>query len=52
MNKPELHGIQGGDPVQQQAARWFARLRADDVTERERLQWQAWLAQDPQHRQA
>lgn len=52
MNKPELHGIQGSDPVQQQAARWFARLRADDVTERDRLQWQAWLAQDPQHRQA
>lgn len=52
MNGPKLHGIEGGDPARQQAASWFARLRADDVSERDRMQWQTWLAQDPRHRHA
>lgn len=52
MSKPHLHGIDGSDPLQQQAAAWFARLHADNVTEREREQWQDWLARDPRHRQA
>ncbi len=52
MSKPGLHSIKAGETMRQQAAAWFARLRADDVSERDRLQWQAWLAQDPRHRQA
>ena len=52
MSGPRLHSIEGSDPARQQAAGWFARLRADDVSERDRLQWQAWLAQDPRHRHA
>ena len=52
MNKPRLHSIEGSDPARQQAAAWFVRLRADDVSERDRLQWRAWLAQDPWHRHA
>ena len=52
INGPKLHSIEGSDPTRQQAAGWFVRLRADDVSERERLQWQAWLAQDPRHRHA
>ncbi len=52
MSKPRLHSIEGSIPTRQQAASWFARLRADDVSERDRLQWQAWLAQDPRHRHA
>lgn len=52
MSKPHLHGIDGSDPIQRQAATWFARLRADNVSQREREQWQDWLARDPRHRQA
>ena len=35
-----------------QAAQWYATLRADDVTEDDRRQWQAWLALDPAHAKA
>ncbi len=52
MSKPRLHSIEVSDPTRQQAAGWFARLRADDVSECDRRQWQAWLAQDPRHRHA
>lgn len=48
----DLHVIEGGGPVRQQAAAWFARLRADDVTDAQTRQWQAWLDADPRHRQA
>lgn len=40
-----------GDPVRHEAAAWFARLRADDISERERAQFQHWLA-DNAHRAA
>jgi len=36
----------------QQAAEWFATLRADDASEADRLRWRQWLAQDEHHRAA
>jgi len=36
----------------QQAAEWYAILRADDATDEERHQWKDWLARDPAHAQA
>lgn len=47
-----LRVIDGGDPIQRQAASWFARLRADDVSDSDRRRWQQWLARDPRHRTA
>lgn len=38
--------------VLEQAAEWFAVLSADDVSDQERVQWQLWLAENPQHAQA
>lgn len=52
MNKSDLNVIEGGDPIRRQAAAWFARLRADDVSEHDRQQWQRWLALDARHRLA
>ena len=40
------------DPVQAQAASWFARLRAEDVSADDRQQADAWLAASPEHRAA
>lgn len=48
----DLEVIDGGDPIRRQAAAWFARLRADDVSQADTRQWQAWLEQDPRHRSA
>ncbi|WP_024892138.1 FecR family protein [Luteimonas huabeiensis] len=50
--KPELESIAGGDPVRQQAAAWFARLRSDDATAADTQRWTAWLEADPRHRSA
>ena len=36
----------------QQAAQWYALLRADDASERDRLRWREWVEAHPQHRQA
>lgn len=36
----------------EQAAEWYALLRGDSATERDRLAWQAWLAQRPEHAKA
>lgn len=36
----------------QQAAEWFAALRADDAGEAERLRWRQWLEADARHRAA
>jgi transmembrane sensor len=47
--KPELELIPGGDPVRQQASRWFARLHADDASEQDRQQWRRWMDMDPRH---
>lgn len=52
MSKPDFTLIDGSDRISQQASAWFARLRADDVSENERRQWQRWLAQDRAHRHA
>lgn len=51
MSADELHIVSTSDPVRHEAAAWFARLRADDVSERERVQFQHWLA-DERHRAA
>jgi transmembrane sensor len=48
----DLELIDGGDPIRLQAATWFARLRADDVSEADRRQWQAWANADHRHRTA
>lgn len=52
MKTSELHIVSAGDPVRHQAAAWFARLRADDVSERERVQFQRWLANGSGNRMA
>jgi transmembrane sensor len=52
MRTNELHIASMGDPVRREAAAWFARLRADDVSEREREGFQRWLADDSRHRSA
>ena len=49
---PKLELIDGGDPVRRQAAAWFARLRADDVTAGDTRDWQRWMAADARHRAA
>lgn len=44
--------IEGGDPVRRQAAAWFARQRADDVSVEDIRAWQQWLEADARHRAA
>jgi len=36
----------------EQAAEWYALLRSEEVSERDRERWRAWLAHDPEHRLA
>lgn len=50
MTTDKLHIASTSDPVRHAAAAWFARLRADDVSERERSEFQHWLAEEPRHR--
>lgn len=50
MTADKLHIATTSDPVRHTAAAWFARLRADDVSERERREFQRWLAEEPHHR--
>lgn len=52
MSRPDLTLIDGGDGVDQQATRWFVRLRADDVSEDERQAWRTWLQSSQAHRDA
>lgn len=40
------------DPVTREAAAWFSRLRADDVSEEDRARFERWLETDPRHRNA
>lgn len=47
-NQPHLVA----EPIRRQAAAWFARLRADDVSRSDRERWKAWLESDPRHRDA
>jgi transmembrane sensor len=37
------------NPANQEAARWYARLRAPDCTATERSEFEKWLASDPGH---
>ena len=50
MTADKLHIASTNDPVRHTAAAWFARMRADDVGERERREFQRWLAEEPRHR--
>lgn len=50
MTVDRLHIASTNDPVRHAAAAWFARMRADDVSERERGEFQRWLAEEPRHR--
>ncbi|NCT69354.1 MAG: FecR family protein [Xanthomonadaceae bacterium] len=52
MSRPDLTLIDGGDGVDQQATRWFVRLRADDASEGDRRAWQQWLEASGDHRDA
>lgn len=52
MSRPDLTLIDGGDGIDQQATRWFVRLRADDVSEAERQAWRQWLQASQAHRDA
>jgi|GEM_PF-3025760 len=40
------------DWIDEQAAVWFARLQAENVTAQEKAEFARWLALDPAHRQA
>jgi len=35
-----------------EASRWYVRLQASDVDDRDHAAWQAWLSQSPSHQQA
>lgn len=50
MTAGKLHIASRNDPVRHTAAAWFARMRADDVSEHERREFQRWLAEEPRHR--
>lgn len=50
MTVGKLHIASTTDPMRHTAAAWFARMRADDVSERERREFQHWLAEEPRHR--
>lgn len=52
MRRPDLTLIDGGDGIDQQATRWFVRLRADDASEGDRQAWQQWLEASQDHRDA
>lgn len=39
-------------PTLQEAAEWFALLRADNASTRDRQRWQIWLDAEPAHREA
>ncbi|KRD74592.1 FecR domain-containing protein [Lysobacter sp. Root983] len=52
MSTTRLNVVEGGDPIRRQAAAWFARLRADDVSESDRRDCRQWLNADPRHRAA
>jgi transmembrane sensor len=41
-----------GDLVDEQAAAWFVRLRAEDVADEEKAAFARWLAHNPAHQQA
>lgn len=52
MSDNDLYIASASDPVRHDAAAWFARLRADDVSEAERSAFHVWLSGDAGHREA
>lgn len=52
MTKPELTLIHNSDPAGQEAAAWFARLRADDTSQADRERHARWIESNPEHRAA
>jgi transmembrane sensor len=52
MRNGELHIVSARKPVRRAAAAWLARLRADNLSDRERLEFQRWLSCDASHRMA
>ncbi len=52
MSGSSVAGTRAGDPATRQAAAWFARLRADDVTSADRAAFEQWLRDDLEHRAA
>ncbi|MGH2708160.1 MAG: FecR family protein [Actinomycetota bacterium] len=48
----EVHREESEDRLFEQASAWFARLGADDVTERELRRFEQWLARGPAHARA
>ena len=47
-----LEVVEDADPIRTQAATWFARLHADELSENEQAAHRAWLDADPAHRLA
>lgn len=52
MKETKLEVVADADPIRTQAATWFARLHADELSEREEAEHQIWLDADPAHRLA
>lgn len=52
MKETRLDVVEDADPIGTQAASWFARLHADEVSEEEQARHQAWLDAAPAHRLA
>lgn len=52
MKASKLEVVEDADPIRTQAATWFARLHADELSEGEQAEHQAWLDADPAHRRA
>jgi transmembrane sensor len=44
-----IHQIPDAGEVERQASEWIARLKADDLTEEERLRFEAWRTAHPLH---
>lgn len=47
-----LEVVEDADPIRTQAATWFARLHADELSDDEHVEHQAWLDSNPAHRLA
>ena len=52
MKETKLEIVADADPIRTQAATWFARLHADELSDAEQIEHQAWLDSDPAHRAA
>lgn len=52
MKESKLEVVADADPIRTQAAAWFARQHADELSEQEEAEHQIWLDADPAHRLA